>query len=199
LPYEQDEKLLPVQNLAQYTTAETYQEGRSKFTIALWILVQGLLVSSWIPGSWHRRSLLRLFGAKIGVGVVVKPRVRVKFPWKLEIGEYSWIGEDVWIDNLALVTIGTNACLSQGAYLCTGSHDWSLASFDLITKPIHVGDGAWIGARTLIAPGITVGSGAVLTAGSIATADLDSFAIYGGHPAERFKSRTRHVRNAEIE
>ena len=107
-----------------------------------------------------------------GRGVVVKPGARIKFPWRLSIGDHSWIGEDAWIDNLAPVAIGADCCLSQGAYLCTGSHDWSRPSFDLLTKPIVVHDGAWIAARAVVGPGVTVGEGAVLCLGSTATRDL---------------------------
>ena len=101
-----------------------------------------MFVSSSIPGSAHRCFLLRAFGAKIGRGVNIKPRVKVKFPWRLIVGNHSWIGEAVWIDNLAEVEIGANCCVSQGAYLCTGSHDWNSRKFTLITKPIRVEDGA---------------------------------------------------------
>jgi hypothetical protein len=89
----------------------------------------------------------------VGTGVVIKPHVRVKFPWKLYIGDHSWIGESVWIDNLAQVTIGSNCCISQGAYLCTGSHRWDRDTFDLVTKPIVIEDQCWVGAMARVAPG----------------------------------------------
>ena len=119
-----------------------FSRGRPALIEAAWMVVQWLLVSSWIPGAAHRRFVLRLFGARIGAGVNLKPRLRVKFPWRLTVGAHSWIGEDVWIDNLAPVTIGSNCCLSQGAFLCTGSHDWSSPTFDLITRAITIEDGA---------------------------------------------------------
>lgn len=161
-----------------------FSRGRPAIVEALWVLVQALLVSSFIPGSTHRCVLLRLFGARIGRGVVFKPGVRVKFPWKLSVGDWSWIGEDVWIDNLAEVTIGDDCCLSQGAYLCAGSHDWSLESFDLIVKPITLCNGAWVAAMARVAPGVTVGEGAVLALGAIATRDLPPFTINVGAPAQ---------------
>lgn len=166
-----------------------FSRGRPAVVEAIWILVQWLLVSSWLPGSVHRRLLLRLFGARVGRGVVVKPGVRVKFPWRLSIGDHSWIGEDVWIDNLALVTIGADCCLSQGAYVCTGSHDWSRPSFDLVTKPIMVRDGAWIAARAVVGPGVTVGEGAVLGLGSTATQDLAPWQVHLGVPARSIVGR----------
>jgi putative colanic acid biosynthesis acetyltransferase WcaF len=147
-----------------------FTRGRSKIVEALWLCVDALLVSSWVPGSWHRRLVLRLFGARIGRRVSIKPRVRVKFPWRLVVGDDSWLGECVWIDNLERVEIGSNCCLSQGAHLCTGSHDWTRPGFDLIVKPIRIEDGAWIAARAAVGPGVTVGKGGVLGLGSVAPA-----------------------------
>ena len=92
--------------------ALNFTRGASPLTEALWLFLQWLLVSSWVPGSAHRRAILRLFGARIGRRVVIKPGVRVKFPWRLAIGDHSWIGEDVWIDNLVQVAIGSNCCIS---------------------------------------------------------------------------------------
>ena len=124
-----------------------FSRGRPVWVEALWLFVQALFINSWIPGSVHRKLLLRLFGAKIGKGTFFKPGVKVKFPWRLEIGEHTWIGEDVWIDNLAKVTIGSHCCISQGVYLCTGSHDWSKKRFGLIIEPITVVDKAWLCAK----------------------------------------------------
>lgn len=158
-----------------------FLRGRTRWVEAVWLVTQALFVRSWLPGSFHRRVLLRLFGAKIGKGVQIKPGLRVKFPWKLSIGSWAWIGEDVWIDNLALVEIESHCCVSQGAYLCTGSHDWTSPSFDLIAKPIAVGRGAWIGARACIGPGVRVGTGAVIAMGSVATRDVPQWTIYRSH------------------
>lgn len=166
-----------------------FHRGRSWWIEALWLLVQGLFIRSWLPGAAHRRWLLRLFGAQIGSKVDIKPGVRVKFPWKLKIGDHSWIGEDAWIDNLAEVQIGANCCVSQGAYLCTGNHDWRKPAFDLVVKPIHIEDGAWVAARAVVAPGITIGEGAVLALGSVATRDLLPGTVYRGCPAIAVHSR----------
>lgn len=163
--------------------------GRSRPIEAAWLLVHWLFISSWIPGSAHRRIILRLFGAKIGNRVILKPFVRVKFPWRLEVGDDSWIGEDVWIDNLDRVAIGSNCCISQGTYLCTGSHDWSRSTFDLSTRQIDIMDGAWLAAFCVVGPGVRVGAGAVLALGSVATQDLESWYIYKGNPAAKIRRR----------
>jgi putative colanic acid biosynthesis acetyltransferase WcaF len=166
-----------------------FHRGRGRVVEVLWLLVSGLFVRSWIPGAAHRRWLLRRFGARIGDGVQIKPGVRVKFPWRFSIGPRSWLGEDVWIDNLATVEIGADCCISQGAYLCTGSHDWTKATFDLIVKPIRIEDDAWIAARAVIAPGVTVGKGAVLGLCSMATEDLTEWMVHIGCPSRPVRAR----------
>jgi putative colanic acid biosynthesis acetyltransferase WcaF len=161
-----------------------FSPGRSSFIQAAWFLVGSPIVSCHFnPSSSLRRFVLRLFGAKIGANVVLKPGVRVKFPWRLEIGENTWIGEDCWIDSLDRVSIGSNVCLSQGCYLCTGNHDWSDPSFGLIVKPIHIGDGAWAGAKSVIGPGVTLGSHAIASAGSVVFKSIPDFEIHRGNPA----------------
>lgn len=169
--------------------AKGFSRGRPLWIEALWLLMQAIFVSSRIPGSALRRFLLKLFGADIGRGVIIKPGLRVKFPWKLTIGDYSWIGEDVWIDNLAHVEIGSHCCISQAAYLCTGSHDWSKPAFDLLIKPIKINNGAWIAAKAVVGPGVIVGEGAVLSLGSIASKNLDPWGIYQGNPAKYIRKR----------
>lgn len=130
-----------------------------------------------------KRFWLRLFGAKVGSGVVIKPSVHIKYPWKLAISDYTWIGEEVWIDNLDQVTIGSHCCISQGAYLLTGNHDYSKSTFDLITQPILLEEGVWIGAKAIVGPGVACQSHSVLAAGSNTFADLKAMGIYQGNPA----------------
>jgi putative colanic acid biosynthesis acetyltransferase WcaF len=166
-----------------------FNRGRAAWLEAVWLLVQPLLLSSSLPGSRLRVTTLRLFGARIGRGVTIKPHVRVKFPWRLQLGDYCWIGEDVWLDNLAEIRIGHHCCLSQGAYLCTGTHDWSSATFDLATKSIALGDHVWLAARSIVGPGVTIGDGAVLALGSVATEDLAAWQIHQGQPAKIIKPR----------
>ena len=158
--------------------------GRPKWIEALWLLFAApVLASRVMLSSRVRVFLLRLFGAKIGVDVYIKPGVRVKFPWYLSIGDHCWIGEDVWIDNLASVSIASHVCLSQGVYLCTGNHDWSAPNMRLFRKPITLETGSWLGARSVVCPGVTVGEGAILTVASVATQNLAPFEIYAGNPA----------------
>lgn len=166
-----------------------FDRGRPKWLELSWLLLQALFISSWQPSSNLRIGLLRLYGAKIGRGVVLKPGLRVKFPWRLKVGNHSWLGENVWIDNLDSVVIGDHCCISQGVYLCTGSHDWSKETFDLITRPIKVCEGAWLGAFSRIAPGTVVGEGAALTLGSTGQGILDEWTIYRGVPAKAIRKR----------
>ncbi|MGO9484240.1 MAG: WcaF family extracellular polysaccharide biosynthesis acetyltransferase [Rhodomicrobium sp.] len=166
-----------------------FQRGRPAFVEALWILIQALFISSFLPGSTHRRFLLRLFGAQIGNRVTIKPGVRIKFPWRLIVASDVWIGENVWIDNLAEVRLEANSCLSQGAYLCTGSHDWTSNSFDLMVKPIVIGESAWIAAKAMVGPGVIVHERAVLTMGSVATSVMAPGCIFQGVPARKIKLR----------
>ena len=131
-----------------------------------------------------------MFGCSLGKGVVIKPNVNIKYPWKLSLGNYVWIGERVWIDNLDNVMIGNHVCISQGAMLICGSHNYKQKSFDLITKEITLNDGVWIGAKSIILPGVVAESHAILSAGSVISKNLESFTVYKGNPAEKFGSRT---------
>lgn len=170
-------------DLSQYNKAG-YHPGRNAFVRALWYVTNMLFYkTSWCTCYGLKRCLLRAYGAKVGAKVVIKPCVNIKYPWHLTIGENSWIGEDVWIDNLADVTIGRNCCISQGAMLLCGNHDYTKESFDLITGEIVLKDGAWVGAKAIVCPGVTMGEGSMLTAGSVATKDIAEDAIYQGNPA----------------
>jgi len=185
-----DEQTHPAHAVAlrQYNNTR-FDRGRSKLVEFLWLVLDAALVRSRVPGYLHRRLILRAFGARIGKRVLIKPGVRIKFPWRLEIGDDSWLGEDAWIDNLVTVRIGANCCISQDAYICTGSHDWGASTFGLIVKPVKIGDGAWLASRSVIGPGVVVGEGAVLCLGSVTTSDLAAWGIYQGVPATLVKYR----------
>ncbi len=162
----------------------SYYPGRPWMIRVIWFLIGlPLLRCSILPSSRFRRALLHLFGADVGEGSVMKPGFRVKYPWHLKAGNNCWFGEDSWIDNLAPVVIGNNVCISQGAYLGTGNHDWSDPSFGLIVRPIRIHDGAWVGARSSVAPGIVIGECAVVGLGAVVTKNIPSFEIHAGNPA----------------
>ncbi|NJM99042.1 MAG: colanic acid biosynthesis acetyltransferase WcaF [Phormidesmis sp. RL_2_1] len=176
--------------LAKYTPLSSYNAGASFLAQLLWFYIGSpLLMAYWLPFSGLKVRILRLFGAAIGAGVRIKPGVRVKFPWRLSVGDSCWLGENVWIDNLAPVVLDHNVCLSQGVYLCTGNHDWSKPTFDLRTGAIRIEHSAWIGAKAVVGPKVTVGEGAVLSLGSVASASLACWTIYAGNPAQPIKKR----------
>lgn len=167
-----------------------YTPKAGKMKIILWFLVNALILRSALnPFSGLKRWWLTLFGARLGKEIVFKPSINVKYPWLLTIGDYSWIGENVWIDNLTDVRIGSHVCLSQGAMLLTGNHNYKKSSFDLKVGSIILEDGAWIGANCTICPGVTVGSHAVLSVGSVATSDLEPYTVYQGNPAKAIRKR----------
>ena len=175
-------------NLASFNN-DWYRPG-SALRRGLWYVVNVLCFKNALFGSSAVKcALLRLFGAKVGQGVVIKPFVNIKYPWKLSIGNHVWLGEQVWIDNLDEVVLQDHVCLSQGAMLLCGNHNFKTPSFDLIVKPIIVEQGGWIGAQTVVCPGVTVGSHAVLAVGSIATGDMEPYGIYQGNPAKKIKER----------
>jgi len=178
-------------DLSKYTNTWYKAEiGASGIKQITWYFVNVcFFISPLNPFSSVKRVLLRWFGAKIGKGVIIKPAVNIKYPWKLTIGDDSWIGEKVWIDNLAAVMIGRNVCLSQGAMLLTGNHDYTKTTFDLKIAPIELKDGVWIGARSLVCPGVCCETHAVLAAMSVANKDLEAYTIYQGNPAVAVRQR----------
>jgi putative colanic acid biosynthesis acetyltransferase WcaF len=172
------------------TSRRGYRPGRSYPYRALWLVIEALVLLNPLVTSYSlKRWVLRRFGARIGPRVIIKPGVHVKYPWHLEIRENTWIGERAWIDNFVPVRIGANAVVSQGAYLCTGNHDWTDPGMGLVVKPLTIEDGAWIGAFARIAPGTTVGREAVVALGSVLLGDAAPRGIYVGNPAVRTRER----------
>lgn len=168
----------------------SFDRKSSKWRELLWILLGNFFLTMRLPfASIVGKILLRIFGSTLGENIVLKNSLNIKFPWKLKIGNNSWIGEKVWIDNLVQVTIGDNVCISQGAMLLTGNHNYKKSTFDLIVGEIHIEEGAWIGAKSIVCPGVRVGSHAVLAVGSVATADLKPYTIYQGNPARPIRKR----------
>lgn len=176
-------------DLSRFTTQD-FDKGAGAIKRIAWYFVNAVIVNtSWMPITSIKVALYRLFGAKIGRGVVLKNRVNVKFPWKLTLGENVWIGEGVWIDNLDRVTIGDNVCISQGAMLLTGNHDYTAPEFYYKNAPITLEDGVWIGAKAIVCPGVVARSHAFLTVGSVATKSLDPYYVYQGNPAVKLEER----------
>lgn len=176
-------------NLSTFSNPQ-YKHGRSIFVRLAWMLISRLFFQTSIPyPNKLKVFLLQLFGAKTGRKIVIKPNVTIKQPWHLEIGNHTWIGEMVWIDNLVQVKIGQHCCLSQGAFLLTGNHNYKKSSFDLITGSITLDDGVWIGAKSIVGPNVICQSHAVLAAGSCAFKNLDAYSIYQGNPAILLRKR----------
>ena len=166
-----------------------YKPGPS-FKRLVWYFVNELFIRNSLNASSGLRVwLLRAFGAKIGKNVIIKPKVNIKYPWKLTIGDNSWIGESVWLDNLDDIHIEDNVCVSQGALLICGNHNYKMSSFDLMISPITLKAGSWIGAKSIVGPGVTVMNHAVLALGSVATSNLEAYTIYRGNPAVKIKER----------
>lgn len=166
-----------------------YQPG-SALKRVLWYVVSWLFFEQkWSVCNACKRFWLRVFGARLGKGVVIKPSVEIKYPWNLRLGNHCWIGEHVWIDNLDMVTLGNHVCLSQGALLLCGNHDYKSLQFDLMIAPIVLEDGSWVGAKAIVGPGVTMRSHAVLGLGAVATKDLEAYSVYVGNPAVKVKSR----------
>jgi len=167
-----------------------FNPGGNPLKRFLWFYINALfLKTSLLPINGFKVMLLRLFGAKIGSKVTIKPGVNVKYPWHLTIGHDTWIGENVWIDCLVPVTIGNNVCVSQGALLLTGNHNYKIKSFDLITREVVLEDGVWIGAQAIVNPGVVAATHAMLTSGSVANKNLEAYSIYQGNPATKIRQR----------
>lgn len=166
-----------------------YKAG-PKWKIVLWNFMNVILFINPLNASYKFKALiLRSFGAKIGIGVIFKQNISIKYPWFLEIGDNSWIGERVWIDNLGKVKIGNNVCISQGAMLLCGNHNYKKETFDLIIGDITLEDGVWVGAKSVVCPGVTMHSHSVLSVGSVLTKDTEEYGIYQGNPAVFVKRR----------
>lgn len=172
----------PFVDLRRYDQSK-FDRGRPGWYILLWWLVQAIA----FPFTPHflnqlRCSLLRLFGARIGKSVVIRPTARFTYPWKVEIGDYSWIGDDVVFYSLEHIHIGQHCIISQKSYLCTGSHDLQDPAFGLKTASISIGNGAWIATDCFIGLGVQVGANAVIGARSSVFTNIPSGQVCWGTP-----------------
>jgi putative colanic acid biosynthesis acetyltransferase WcaF len=177
-----------------------FDRGAPRWKEALWVLVKRTMFFTSLPiPSAIRVAVLRAFGARVGKGVVVRSRVNITFPWRIEMGDFVWLGEEVLILSLARVCVGSNVCISQRAFLCTGSHDYRCESFSLVTKPITVGSRSWIAAQAFVGPGVRVGEGAVVSAGAVVMNDVPADTLVLGNPAYPLKTiRRREVSPTSI-
>lgn len=167
-----------------------FDRGRPTGVILLWWLVQAV----FFPLTLHNMSgvrcgLLRLFGAKVGRRVVVRPSTRFTYPWKVTLGDHCWLGEDVVFYSLDTIEVGNHAVVSQKCYLCTGSHDLRDRRFALQTAPIRIEPGAWLATDCFVAPGVTIGANTVVGARSSVYRDLPPGKVAWGNPAQVYRDR----------
>jgi putative colanic acid biosynthesis acetyltransferase WcaF len=177
-------------NLGRFDSSAGLERGAGKLKEILWYLVKVVFFLSALPyPNGLKCMLLRLFGAKIGSGVIIKPRVNIHFPWKLFIGNDVWIGEEAFLLNFEALTVGNNVCISQRSFLCGGNHDFRRPEMPYRNGPITLMDGAWVGASVFVSPGVTVGTDSVITAGSVVTGNITANGIFKGNPAVYIKNR----------
>lgn len=166
-----------------------FDRGAPVLKEGLWWVVRALFFLPPLPiPSALRVAMLRMFGARIGSGVVIRHGVNISFPWRFRCGDHVWLGEESRFLSLAEISLGSHVCVSQEAFLCTGSHNPDAPGFDLITKPITVGDYSWIAARAFIAPGVTIRRGCVIAACAVVVKSLDDGARVGGNPARELRT-----------
>ena len=178
-----------MQELKYFSLPKNFR-GKKRWYIQIWWIVQKIFfeLSPQFMYGW-RRFLLRLFGAKIGKGVIIRPTAKIQFPWKISIGDYSWIGDEVVLYSLGDIVIGNNVVISQKSYLCTGSHNYKSKNFDIYSKKIIIEDKVWIATDVFIAPGITIREFSIIGARSSVFNDIPSGYICYGNPAKIIKKR----------
>lgn len=180
----------PQVDLSRFNNSKDFHPGAGWLKRTLWYFVNTLVFQNpAFPFRSPKPVLLRLFGARVGKGVVIHPGVNIKFPWRLTVGDHSWIGQCVWLDNLDRLTIGNNVVISQGAMIIQGSHDYKKVDYPTYTRPVVLEDGCWVGAGAIVTLGVTMRSHAVLAAGSVATKDLEAYTIHQGNPAQPVRER----------
>lgn len=162
-----------------------FDRGAARWKEALWFLVRRIFFDTQLPvPSAIKTFWLRRFGAEVGRGVVIRSKVNITFPWRFRCGNDVWIGDEVLILSLAEVSIGNDCCISQRAFLCTGSHDFSRRSFDLVTAPITIADGCWVCAQVFLGPGTTLGTGSRCLPGGVVHGEVPAGCTVGGVPAK---------------
>lgn len=177
------------QDLSRFRLPENFR-GRSAVVVQLWWLVRGSLfkLSPQLLYGW-RRFLLRLFGAKLGRKVLVRPTAEITYPWKVEIGDHSWIGDRVVLYSLGPIHVGANSVVSQNSYICAGSHDPDRIGFDIFARAVWIGDECWVASDVFVAPGVSIGDGTVVGARSSVFDDLPPGMVCRGNPAVPVRPR----------
>lgn len=179
----------PRADLGRFSSAG-FPLGAGFIKRTLWYFTNALFfINPLFPFRSPKPFLLRLFGAKVGKGVVIHPGVNIKFPWKLSIGDHVWIGQRAWLDNIDQLTIESNVVISQGAMLILGSHDYKKPDYPTLAGPVVLEEGSWVGAGALVLGGVTLKSHALLAAGSVTGKNLKAYTIYRGNPAVPVKER----------
>lgn len=177
------------QDLAKFTVPDGFR-GKSSIYVQIWWATQSTLVAlSPQPLYGWRNMIYRFFGAEIGRNVKIRQSARITYPWKVKIGDNTWIGDRAELYSLDGIAIGSNVCISQDAYLCTGSHDSTSIDFRYDCRPINIEDEAWIASGTFVAPGVTIGRGTVVGARSLVLKSLPGGGIYAGQPAKLIRER----------
>jgi len=182
----------PVQDLAAFRVPAHFR-GRPAWFVQLWWVVQATLFR-WSPQvlfCW-RRFLVRLFGGTVGKGVLIRSTANITYPWKVSIGNFSWIGDDVTLYSLGEIQIGNNVVISQRSYLCTGSHEMESLAFEITARPIVIEDEAWIATDVFVSPGVRIGHGAVVGVRSTVLHDLPPMRVCVGTPAKSIRPRLAH-------
>jgi putative colanic acid biosynthesis acetyltransferase WcaF len=178
-----------IQNLSEFVLPKNFR-GRSIVTVQIWWFVHALLFRGSPQFAYRfRAGILRIFGAKIGSGVLIRPTVRITYPWKVSIGDNAWIGDDVVLYSLGEIEIGENAVVSQNSYLCAADHDYRQPNFPIRAAKVHVQEEAWVASDVFISPGVTIGRGAVIGARSLVTKNMPARMVCHGSPCKPVKRR----------
>lgn len=177
-------------SLKNFDPEEGLDRGAGRFKEVLWYLIKvGFFLTALPYPNGFKVWLLRRFGAEVGQGVVIKPRVNIHFPWKLHIGDFVWIGEEAFLLNFELLRIGHNVCVSQRSFLCGGNHDFKNPRMPYRNGPITLKDGCWVGACCFIGPGVTIGEDTVITVGSVVNSDQGRALVVTQRPRSSSKNR----------
>ena len=179
----------PRADLSRFNNAD-FPLGAGIMKRTLWYITNALFfINPLFPFRSPKPVLLRLFGAKVGKGVVIHPGVNIKFPWKLSVGDHVWIGQRAWLDNIDMLTVQSNVVISQGAMLILGSHDYKKPDYPTLSGPVVLEEGSWVGAGAMVLGGVTLRSHSLLSAGSVTGTSLKAYTIYRGNPALPVRDR----------